>query len=266
MKTTPPLPRSPLLSENSSSTRPLLQHQGWQADRPSASFDPQASLITVTVASTGGTAGVRFGPRSHGGLFEVGSSIRKHTITPAVHRLSHINGQLLEKFVPVLDQACPNQHLSATIASLPTPFRLSFERKFDAATTHPAALRIFIDGGARSKDKLAAVGFQIRRGPFDNHCAVYPDENDGVLVAKGEYKVDFPAKDETDNVECELSAAGIALYRLFELGEARADLYTDCVAVIQAAMGKGSAIRPHLALLGLRLRAAREHASPGGGR
>ena len=43
------------------------------------------------------------------------------------------------------------------------------------------------------------------------------------------------------------------------------DSDTDCVAVVQAAMGKGSAIRPHLALLGLRLRAAREHASREGG-
>ena len=203
---------------------------------------------------------MRFGPSKHGGLASVCSSIRKHTITPSEHRLSHVNDQPLGVFLPVADSASPNTGLSASIASLTTPFRLTFKRRFDAATTHPKALRIFLDGGARSRDQLAAIGFQIRRGPFDNYCAVYPSETDGVLVAQGEYKVKYPAKDETDNVECELSAAATALFRLFELGEARADVYTDCVAVVQAAAGQSATVRPHLAILGARLRAASRHA------
>jgi hypothetical protein len=82
-----------------------------------------------------------------------------------------------------------------------------------------------VDGGARRRDKLAAIGYQIRKGPFKNTNAVYPNERDGTQVAAGEFQVEYPAKDETDSVECELTSAAVALFVLFEQGEYLVDLY-----------------------------------------
>jgi hypothetical protein len=115
-------------------------------------FGPQAESIVVTITQTEDSVGVRFAPNKHGGLASVCSSILKHTITPSEHRLSHVNDQPLDVFLPATDSASPNSRLSASIASLSTPFCLTFKRRLDVATIHPKALRIFLDGGARSRD------------------------------------------------------------------------------------------------------------------
>ena len=155
--------------------------------------------------------------------------------------------------------------LELCTSSLPTPFNLTFARCDPKRTTHPTALRIFVDGGARRRDKLAAIGYQIRKGPFKNTNAVYPDERDGTQVAAGEFQVQYPAKDETDNIECELTSAAVALFVLFERGEYRADLYTDCKTVVDATMGSASFNRDYLNLLKLRLTKAQDHARTHGG-
>ena len=155
--------------------------------------------------------------------------------------------------------------MSSAIASLPTPFNLTFARCDPKRTTHPTALRIFVDGGARRRDKLAAIGYQIRKGPFINSNAVYPDERDGTQVAAGEFQVEYPAKDETDNVECELTSAAVALFVLFERGEYRADLYTDCKTVA-GTIGSASFSRDYLNSLKLRLTKAQAHATTHGGK
>ena len=69
--------------------------------------------------------------------------------------------------------------------------------------------------GPDSEKKLAAIGYQIRKGPFKNTNAAYPDERDGTQVAAGEFQVEYPAKDETDTVECELTSAAVSLFVLF---------------------------------------------------
>ena len=133
----------------------------------------------------------------------------------------------------------PNAGVVRQIVMEQMPLTLTFARIGQHPLTTPTAARAWLDGGARRKADLAAVGFHAAvnapNDPLYSMNATAPPVHEGLTVFEGYYHLPVAFHNEVDNVEAELTALCMLLLRLLQHQLYEVDVYTDCAVLLEYA-------------------------------
>ena len=143
----------------------------------------------------------------------------------------------MQDYAAMPNGAEPNSGVIRQIVMEQMPLTLTFARIGQHPLTTPTAARAWLDGGARRKSDLAAIGFHAAMNsptdPFHNMNATAPPVREGFTVFEGYYRLPVAFRNEVDNVEAELTALCMLLLRLLQHQLYEVDVYTDCAVLLE---------------------------------
>ena len=222
--------------------RPSVPHvpkrMAWTTTPPTVDSDLFGAQVHVQLTGVNGAYAIRLG-HILGQITFLGHALSAHMLAPSTHRLQAVGGINMQDYAAMPNGAEPNSGVIRQIVMEQMPLTLTFARIGQHPLTTPTAARAWLDGGARRKSDLAAIGFHAAinspTDPFHSMNATAPPVREGFTVFEGYYRLPVAFRNEVDNVEAELTALCMLLLRLLQHQLYEVDVYTDCAVLLEYA-------------------------------